>query len=119
MVSADAIRHAASASRQSQNRVIKVNYHTEAAKWNRQMLRRIGDALKKDPEVDFTKCFTKTYSEKLKFLKEAPSASSPSQQPSRPLFDRLDPRSSLQATDSTTILFEPTADLQILITTQN
>ncbi|KAI0521132.1 APH-domain-containing protein [Xylaria bambusicola] len=119
MTGVDATQHAASASQPSYSRVVNVNPYTEAAKWNRQMLRKIGDTLKEDPEVDFTKLFTKRYAEKLKFLKEGPSARSSSQQPSGPSFDRLDPRSGLEATDSTTILFEPTADLQLLITTQN
>ena len=53
----------------SKNRVNKANPKTPAAKWNRDMLRWLGEAVKKDPEVDIASLLSKNYSDKLKLLK--------------------------------------------------
>ncbi|KAI0399465.1 kinase-like domain-containing protein [Xylaria palmicola] len=96
------------------NRVVKANNQTAAAKWNRQMLKRLGTALSQNPEVDLAALLPISYSDKLQMHKTS-SLSAFTQPPSKPSYPNDDLRSCLGASDPITILFEPTANLQELI----
>ncbi|KAI1358211.1 kinase-like domain-containing protein, partial [Xylaria arbuscula] len=114
----NATQRVTSASQPSRNRVNKANNQTFAAKWNREMLHRLGTALRQNPETDLATLLPPSYSRKLETYKTS-SLGAPTQQPSKPLFHHDDLRSRLRATDPTTILFEPTANLQKLIGNRN
>jgi hypothetical protein len=51
------------------NRVVKVNNKTYAAKWNAKVLHGLTAALRKDPEVDLTSILSPEYSRKLQSIK--------------------------------------------------
>ncbi|KAJ4312188.1 hypothetical protein N0V84_010054 [Fusarium piperis] len=88
-------------------RVQKPPPRSQAARWNRTMLKLLESDLKKDPEIDISKIFGKTYSDKLRFLKEK----SPIQPPLRRRGVRLE----FNTKDEVTVIADLSPDLENLL----
>ncbi|KAI1118244.1 hypothetical protein F5Y14DRAFT_447121 [Nemania sp. NC0429] len=76
MDAANETRRAISASQPSRNRVNKANNQTFAAKRNREMLHRLGTALRHNPEADLATLLPSSYSKKLQTYKSKASPTS-------------------------------------------
>ncbi|KAJ3466762.1 hypothetical protein MRS44_004326 [Fusarium solani] len=87
---------------------------SRAGRWNREMLNRLTVALKEDPEADMITFLTPMYSKKLRSLKQA-SSLPPDNHAARPAPPNRDIRARLHATDPSSVIFEPSAELKALL----
>ncbi|KAH7108679.1 hypothetical protein B0J13DRAFT_591343 [Dactylonectria estremocensis] len=91
----------------SKSRVRQVGYQTTAAKWNMAMYRKLGVALRKDPEADLIDLLSSTYSKQLRSYK------------SRKTIGNKDLRSRLATTNPCTVIYELSAEVQDLLRSSN
>ncbi|KAH7120129.1 kinase-like domain-containing protein [Dactylonectria estremocensis] len=98
----------------SKSRVRKVGYQTTAAKWNMAMYRKLGVALRKDPEADLIDLLSSTYSKQLRSYKSR----TPSQQIPETIGNK-DLRSRLATTNPCTVIYELSAEVQDLLRSSN
>ncbi|RSL48263.1 hypothetical protein CEP54_013028 [Fusarium duplospermum] len=83
-------------------------------RWNREMLNRLTVALKEDPEADMITLLTPMYSKKLRSLKQASSLPSDDHAARLAPLNR-DIRAQIHATDPSSVIFKPSAELEALL----
>ncbi|KAF9767787.1 hypothetical protein IL306_015007 [Fusarium sp. DS 682] len=98
------------------SRVNKTKPLSAAAQWNMAQYRKLGIALKKDPEANIIDLLSAAYPKRLKSYKH--SSSSPCTQNIQ-LPGANDPRSKLVATEPCTIIHELSAEVQELLDSGN
>ncbi|EGY18663.1 uncharacterized protein VDAG_09189 [Verticillium dahliae VdLs.17] len=105
-------------SQPTENRVLKANHKTPAARYNIKVLRALQHTLKGSPEADLASLLPSTYSKKLQSFKDSavhPSTSATGSFDSKPSFLDNDVRSRIDAADQSMTLVQLSSELNGLL----
>ncbi|KAF5020565.1 hypothetical protein F66182_7397 [Fusarium sp. NRRL 66182] len=91
---------------------------SRVGRWNGEMLKRLGNALKNNPEADMVALLTPSYSKKLQSLKDSLDEQYLQKHPAKLVPHSQDIRSRLSTTDSCTVIFQLSAEMNALLPEQ-